>query len=150
MLPLATSAVTIGLGYLIAFGQSPFNWRASLLMLPIAHAVVAVPFVMRAVLPGFAASSRPCAKRRPFWGWWLAVWWEVDWPAHPPADSGWNPVRLHHQFGRIRRRSFLAREGLPCAGYLSLSGPTGGFKLWSGVGDERPANAGLRQGLSGY
>ena len=81
MLPLATSAVTIGLGYLIAFGQSPFNWRASLLMLPIAHAVVAVPFVMRAVLPGFRGiqpALREAAAVLGAGGW--RVWWEVDWP----------------------------------------------------------------------
>ena len=81
MLPLATSAVTLGLGYILALGRPPLNLRTSIILLPIAHAVVAAPFVLRSVLPGFRAippSLREAAavlgadSRR--------VWREVDWP----------------------------------------------------------------------
>jgi thiamine transport system permease protein len=51
MLPLGTSAVTLGLGFLVAFASPPLAWRASPLIIPVAHALVAVPFVVRAVLP---------------------------------------------------------------------------------------------------
>jgi thiamine transport system permease protein len=51
MLPLGTSAVTLGLGFLVAFDQGPLMLRSSLLLLPIAHALVAFPFVVRSVLP---------------------------------------------------------------------------------------------------
>ena len=81
MLPLATSAVTLGLGYLIALGRPPLNLRASLLMLPIAHAVVAAPFVLRSVLPGFRGilpSLREAAAMLGADG--PRVWREVDWP----------------------------------------------------------------------
>ncbi len=81
MLPLATSAVTLGLGYLIALGQPPLNLRGSILMLPIAHAVVAAPFVLRSVLPGFRGilpSLREAAAVMGAGGW--RVWREVDWP----------------------------------------------------------------------
>ena len=81
MLPLATSAVTLGLGYLIALGRPPLNLRASVVMLPIAHAVVAVPFVLRSVLPGFRGilpSLREAAAMLGADGW--RVWREVDWP----------------------------------------------------------------------
>jgi len=81
MLPLATSAVTLGLGYLIAFGRPPLNLRASIIILPIAHAVVAIPFVMRSVLPGFRGirpSWREAAAVLGAGGW--RVWREVDWP----------------------------------------------------------------------
>ena len=47
MLPLATSAVTIGLGMLITFDTAPFDWRASWWLVPVGHALVAVPFVVR-------------------------------------------------------------------------------------------------------
>ena len=50
MLPLGTSAVTIGLGFLVAL-DSPVDLRTSPAIVPIAHALVAVPFVVRAVLP---------------------------------------------------------------------------------------------------
>jgi thiamine transport system permease protein len=81
MLPLATSAVTLGLGYLIALGRPPLNLRASIVLLPIAHAVVAVPFVLRSVLPGFRGilpSLREAAAMLGADGW--HVWREVDWP----------------------------------------------------------------------
>lgn len=51
MLPLGTSAVTIGFGMLITFDQAPFDWRASWWLIPLGHALVAVPFVVRALLP---------------------------------------------------------------------------------------------------
>ena len=50
-LPLGTSAVTIGLGILIALDTPPFDLRTSTLMIPIAHAVVGVPFVIRTLVP---------------------------------------------------------------------------------------------------
>jgi thiamine transport system permease protein len=51
MLPLGTSAVTLGLGYIVALNQPPLNLRASPLLLPIAHTLVAFPFVVRGLLP---------------------------------------------------------------------------------------------------
>jgi thiamine transport system permease protein len=51
MLPLATSAVTIGLGVLITFDHAPFDWRSSTWLVPVGHALVAIPFVVRTVLP---------------------------------------------------------------------------------------------------
>jgi thiamine transport system permease protein len=51
MLPLATSAITVGFGMLITFDQRPVDWRASWWLVPIGHAVVAVPFVVRTVVP---------------------------------------------------------------------------------------------------
>jgi thiamine transport system permease protein len=50
MLPLGTSAVTIGFGFLVALDE-PVDLRASLLLMPIAHALVAIPFVVRATVP---------------------------------------------------------------------------------------------------
>jgi len=47
MLPLGTSAVTIGLGMLITFDVAPIDWRASWWLVPVGHALVAVPFVVR-------------------------------------------------------------------------------------------------------
>ena len=50
MLPLGTSAVTVGLGLLVAL-DAPIDLRTSPALVPIAHALVALPFVVRAVLP---------------------------------------------------------------------------------------------------
>jgi len=51
MLPLGTSAVTLGLGYIIALDAPPLNLRSSLLIVPLAHTLIAFPFVVRALLP---------------------------------------------------------------------------------------------------
>jgi thiamine transport system permease protein len=51
MVPLGTSAVTLGLGYVIALNRPPLNLRASPLLLPLAHTLVALPFVVRSLLP---------------------------------------------------------------------------------------------------
>jgi thiamine transport system permease protein len=50
MLPLGTSAVTIGFGFLIALDR-PIDLRATAALVPLAHALVAVPFVVRATVP---------------------------------------------------------------------------------------------------
>ncbi len=51
MLPLGTSAITLGLGYIIALDAPPLNLRASLAIVPLAHTLIAFPFVVRALLP---------------------------------------------------------------------------------------------------
>jgi thiamine transport system permease protein len=55
MLPLGTSAVTVGFGLLITMDRRPLDLRGSWVLIPIAHAVVAIPFVVRAVLPTLRA-----------------------------------------------------------------------------------------------
>ena len=51
MLPLGTSAVTVGFGFLVALDRWPVDLRAKAVLVPIAQAVVAIPFVIRAVVP---------------------------------------------------------------------------------------------------
>jgi thiamine transport system permease protein len=58
MLPLGTSAVTLGLGFLVALDQPPLDLRASPLLVPLAHTLVAFPFVVRALTPALR-SIRP-------------------------------------------------------------------------------------------
>ncbi len=51
MLPLGTSAVTLGLGFIIALNRPPLDLRASPILVPIAHTLVAFPFVVRSLTP---------------------------------------------------------------------------------------------------
>ena len=51
MLPLGASAVTLGFGMLIALDEPPLDLRSSRWLVPVAHALVGVPFVMRTVVP---------------------------------------------------------------------------------------------------
>jgi thiamine transport system permease protein len=50
LLPLGTSAVTVGFGFLIALDR-PIDLRASPWLVPLAQAVVALPFVVRTMTP---------------------------------------------------------------------------------------------------
>lgn len=52
-LPLGTSAVTLGLGYIVAFGA--WGWQRSPLMVPVAHSLLAFPLVVRSLLPALRA-----------------------------------------------------------------------------------------------
>jgi len=58
MLPLGTSAVTLGLGFIISLDQPPLDLRASPLLIPLAHTLVAFPFVVRSLTPALR-SIRP-------------------------------------------------------------------------------------------
>jgi len=51
MLPLGASAVTLGLGFILAFDQPPLDLRASPVLIPLAHTLVALPFVIRSLVP---------------------------------------------------------------------------------------------------
>ena len=51
MLPLGVSAVTVGFGFLITLNQPPFDLRSSPVLVPIAQALVALPLVVRTILP---------------------------------------------------------------------------------------------------
>jgi thiamine transport system permease protein len=51
MVPLGTSAVTVGLGFLLALDDPPLDLRAWVGLIPIAHALIAAPFVVRILVP---------------------------------------------------------------------------------------------------
>jgi thiamine transport system permease protein len=80
LLPLGTSAVTVGFGFLIAL-DAPVDLRASPWLVPLAQALVALPFVVRTITPVLrsidgrlreAAAVLGAAPRR--------VWQTVDLP----------------------------------------------------------------------
>lgn len=51
MLPLGTSAVTVGFGFLISLDRPPLDLRGSAWLVPIAQALVATPLVVRTLVP---------------------------------------------------------------------------------------------------
>ena len=65
MLPLGTSAVTVGFGLLITMDRRPLDLRGSWILIPIAHTLVALPFVVRAMLPPLAPSTPVSGPRPP-------------------------------------------------------------------------------------
>ncbi len=61
MLPLGTSAVTLGFGYLVAWGKPCCDLRGTALLIIAAHTLVALPLVVRAILPALRA-IRPALR----------------------------------------------------------------------------------------
>jgi thiamine transport system permease protein len=55
MLPLGVSAVTVGFGFLITLNRPPLDLRSSWILIPIAQAIVALPLVVRSLLPTLRA-----------------------------------------------------------------------------------------------
>ena len=54
MLPLGVSAVTLGFGFLITLDRPPLELRDNPLLVPIAQALVALPLVVRTIVPVLA------------------------------------------------------------------------------------------------
>lgn len=64
-LPLGASAVTLGLGFLVVFQSPPWRGAGFPLLIPIAHSLVALPLVVRTLLPalrGIPDSLRGAAR----------------------------------------------------------------------------------------
>ncbi|WP_409202723.1 ABC transporter permease [Streptomyces rochei] len=81
MLPLGVSAVTVGFGFLIALDEPPLDLRSSWILVPLAQAVVGVPFVVRTMLPVLRAVDVRLREAASVLGaspW--RVWREVDLP----------------------------------------------------------------------
>lgn len=114
MLPLATSAVTLGLGYIIALDQPPLNLRSSIILVPIAHALVAVPFVLRSVLPSLRniRPSWPEAARMLGAGEW-DVWRTVTWPLLRSAVLVGAVFAFTISMGEFGATVFIARPQTP-------------------------------------
>ncbi|MFK8025883.1 MAG: ABC transporter permease [Ilumatobacter sp.] len=128
MLPIATSAVTIGFGMLITFDTDPVDWRASWWIVPVGHALVAIPFVVRTTLGvlravdgelSAAAATLGASPRR--------AWVEVVVP------HLWRPLAVGAalaaaiSLGEFGATSFLSRSGgetMPVA-IAELLGRTG-------------------------
>lgn len=58
LLPLGVSAVTVGFGYLITLNRPPLDLRTSLVLIPLAQALVALPLVIRSLLPAMRSIPR--------------------------------------------------------------------------------------------
>ncbi|MFQ6145670.1 ABC transporter permease [Streptomyces seoulensis] len=81
MLPLGVSAVTVGFGFLIALDKPPLDLRQSWILVPLAQALVGVPFVVRTMLPVLRAVDARLREAAAVLGaspW--RVWREVDLP----------------------------------------------------------------------
>lgn len=110
-LPLTVSSVTIGLGILVTFDRPPFDLRASIVIVPIAHSLVAIPLVVRAILPVVRAiPERLREAASTLGGSPLTVWRTIDAPLLAGATAGAAAVSMAVSIGEFGATSFLTRR----------------------------------------
>ena len=112
MLPLGTSAVTIGLGILITFDTAPIDWRAEWWLIPVGHALVATPFVVRALVPVLRAiptDQRAAAAVLGASPW--RAWWQVDVRRITAPLVGAAGLAAAISLGEFGATTFLTRSG---------------------------------------
>ena len=77
MLPLGSSAVMLGLGFIISYGA----WLTSPFLVPVAHTLVALPFVIRTLQPAIASIPQRLRQAASLLGASpIQVWKTIDLP----------------------------------------------------------------------
>ncbi len=114
MLPLGVSAVTVGFGFLVTLDRPPLDLRDSLVLVPIAQAMVALPLVVRTVSPALrGVDDRQRQAAASLGAGPLRVLATVDLPL------AWRPLLAAAGFafavslGEFGATSFLARADNP-------------------------------------
>ncbi len=126
LLPLGTSAVTIGLGFLVALDW-PVDLRASRLLVPLAHALVAIPFVTRTMAPALSAIPNRLREASATLGATPAqTWRRVEWPIVARAALVGAGFAFALSIGEFGATAFVARPAdptLPLLVYRALGRP---------------------------
>jgi thiamine transport system permease protein len=127
-LPLGASAVTLGLGFIITFNHAPLDVRSFPLLIPVAHSLVAMPFVLRTLQP--ALNAIPASLRQaagvlgasP-----LKTWRSVDVPLLRRSLLVGGIFAFTLSLGEFGATTFLARPETPTlpiaiARYIAMPG----------------------------
>lgn len=125
MLPLGASAVTLGLGFVVSFGRL----LASPWMVPLAHTLIALPFVIRSLQPALASIPERLREAAASLGASpLRAWLAVDWPILRRAALAAAVFAFTVSLGEFGAAALVARPEyptLPTAIYRFLSQPGG-------------------------
>ncbi|MBW3619108.1 MAG: iron ABC transporter permease [Actinobacteria bacterium] len=114
MLPLGISAVTVGFGFLISLDRPPLDLRASPLLVPLAQAVVATPFVVRILVPVLGAVDERLREAAAVMGARpRQVWREIDLPIVGRALLVAAGFAFAISVGEFGATVFIARANLP-------------------------------------
>jgi thiamine transport system permease protein len=127
MAPLGVSAVTVGFGFLITLNRPPVNLRTSFWLIPLAQALVALPLVVRSILPVLRAIDPRQRQAAAVLGASpVRVFATVDGPVMSRALSVAGAYALAVSLGEFGATSFLARPEtttLPVAIYRLMGRP---------------------------
>ena len=137
LLPLGVSSTTIGLGLLLAFGRPPFDLRGAWWLVPVAQALVALPLVVRVVLPALRAIPAPVRDSAALLGMTPSQqWWRVEVPLVRRAIGAGTGLAFVACLGEFGATVFLARSSRPTV-------PVAIERLMS-----RPGGAGFGQAMA--
>lgn len=129
MLPLGASAVTLGLGFILVFNRPPLEARSFPLLVPLAHSLVALPFVVRTLAPVLLSIPHGLRQAAAVLGASpLRVWLEIDLPIIARAALVAAIFSFTISLGEFGATSFLARPEfptLPVAIFRFISQPGG-------------------------
>lgn len=114
MLPLGVSAVTVGFGFLITLDKPPLDLRTSWILVPLAQALVGVPFVVRTMLPVLRAVDGRLREAAAVLGASpLRAWREVDLPLVRRAALVAAGFAFAVSLGEFGATVFIARPDRP-------------------------------------
>lgn len=114
MLPLGVSAVTIGFGFLLTLSRPPLELTRSWWVVPLAQAVVAVPLVVRTLVPALRAIDPKQRESAAMLGAGPGrVLWSVDGPHLLRAGGLAAGFALATALGEFGATSFLVRPETP-------------------------------------
>jgi thiamine transport system permease protein len=128
MLPLGASAVTLGLGFIVSFNRAPLALVASPLLVPLAHTLIALPFVIRSLQPALASIPDRLRQAATTLGASpLRAWFAVDWPIVARATLSAAVFAFTISLGEFGATSLVVRPEYPTlpiaiARFLSLPG----------------------------
>ncbi|NDC91957.1 MAG: ABC transporter permease subunit [Acidimicrobiia bacterium] len=111
-LPIIISAISIGLGIIITFDTQPFDWRGAKFMLPLAHALVALPLTMRIISPVLQSipdSLRQASSVLGASSW--QTWRNIDLKIIRRAVISAATISASVSIGEFGASSFLVRRG---------------------------------------
>ncbi len=129
LLPLGTSAVLVGFGMLIALDDAPLDFRTRWWIVPVAQAVVGVPFVMRTVSTALRSIDTRLREAAATLGAPPpVVWREIDLPIASRAVVVGAAFAFAVAVGEFGATAFLARPQRPTV-------PTAIFRLLGRPGD---------------
>ena len=114
MIPLGTSAVTLGFGILIALDEPPLDLRSTRFIVIVAQALVGVPFVVRAMVPALRAVDPRQREAAAVLGANRSqVRWEVDAPVVARTLVVGAAFAFAISLGEFGATTFLARPDAP-------------------------------------
>ncbi len=139
MLPLGTSAVTVGFGFLISLDRGILDLRSKTIIIPLAHALVAMPFVIRVMVPIIQSIDNRLREAAAVLGASpLRVWREIDLPIVAKAGLVGAGFAAAVSLGEFGATAFIVRPNVPTL-------PVAIFRL---MGRPGAANFGMAMAMS--